>query len=143
MSAELPLSTRTLRVLNPSIMIIMTSGSSWGCFTLLTSSSEKYKSPLVRLCFDGGILWMLFTCLWYDFLRDLNDPPVVGPPVMVFISPSALCGRGWGRSSSLRVLTCWLFCPYLPESPLFIYCCSFPLRMSSSICSFRSLQSSV
>ena len=94
MSAELSLSTRTLRVLNPSIMIIMTSGSSWGCFTLLTSSSEKYKSPLVRLCFDGGILWMLFTCLWYDFLRDLNDPPVVGPPAMVFLSPSALCGRG-------------------------------------------------
>ena len=143
MSAELPLSTRTLRVLNPSIMIIMTSGSSWGCFTHLASSSEKCKSSLVRLCFDGGILWTLFTCLWYDFLRDLNDPPVVGPSAMVFISPSALCGRGWGRSSSLRVLTGWLFCLYLPKSPLFTYCCSFPLRMSSSICYFRSLQSSV
>ena len=138
MSAELSLSTRTLRVLTPSIMIIMTSGSSWLCFTLLASSSERYKSSLVRLCFDGGILWTLFTCLWYDFLRDLNDPPV-----MVFISPSALCGRGWGQSSSLRALTCWLLCPYLPKSPLFTYCCSFPLQMSSSICSFRSLHSSV
>ena len=92
MSAELPLSTRTLRVLNPLIMIIMASGSSWGCFTLLASSSEKYRSPLVRFCFDGGILWTLFTYLWYDFLGDLNDPPEVGPPAMVFISPSALCG---------------------------------------------------
>ena len=100
MSAELPLSTRTLLVLNPSIMIMMTRGSSWGCFTPLASSSKKHMSWLVRLCFMGGRPCTLFTCLWYDFLRERNEPPVVGPPVIVFISPSAVCGRGYEWSSS-------------------------------------------
>ena len=56
MSAELPLSTGTLLVLKPSIMIMMTRGSSWGYFTSLASSSEKYMSWFVRLCFKGGKL---------------------------------------------------------------------------------------
>ena len=102
MSAELPLSTRTLQVLNPSIRIMMTRGSSWGCFTPLASSSEKHMSWLVRLCFSGGRPCTLFTCLWYDFLRERNEPPVVGPLVIVFISLSAVCGRGCVWSSSLR-----------------------------------------
>ena len=56
MLAELPLSTRTLLVLNPSIMTIMIKGSSWGFFTPLASSSKKYMSWFVRLCFKGGRL---------------------------------------------------------------------------------------
>jgi len=54
---------------------------------------------------------MLFTYLWYDFLRDLNDPPVEDPhvddppvddpPVIVFISPIVLYGRRDMWSSSL------------------------------------------
>ena len=143
MSAELPLSTRTLLVLNPSIRIMMTRGSSWGCFTPLASSSEKQMSWLVRLYFGGGRPCTLFTCLWYDFLRERNEPPEVGPPVIVLISPSAVCGRCCVWSSSLRKPPCWPFCLYLAESPFFTYCCNFPFRISSSICSFRSLQSSV
>ena len=143
MSAELPLSIRTLLVLNPSIRIMITRGSLWGYFTPLASSSEKHMSWLIRLCFSGGRPCTLFTCLWYDFLREWNKPPMVGPPVIVFISPSAVCGRGCEWSSSLRKPPCWPFCPYLAESPFFTYCCNFPLRISSSICSFRSLQSSV
>ena len=143
MSAELPLSTRTLLVLNPSIRIMMTRGSSWGCFTPLASSSEKHMSWLVRLCFSGGRPCTLFIYLWYDFLRERNEPPVMGPPVIVFISPSAVCGRGCEWSSSLRKPLCWPFCPYLVESHFFTYCYNFPLRISSSICSFRSLQSFV
>jgi len=143
MSAELPLPTRTLLILTPSIMTIMTSRSSWGCFTPLASSSEKYMSWFVRLCFRGGRLWILFTCLWCDFLRDLNDPPIVGPPMVVFISPSAFCERGGGRSSFLREPPCWSFWLYLLESSLFTYCFSFPFYISSSICFFRSLQSSI
>ena len=143
MSAELPLSTKTLLVLNPSIRIMMTRGSSWGCFTPLASSSKKHMSWLVRLCFSGGKPCTLFTCLWYDFLRERNEPPVVGPPVIVFISPSAIGGRGCECSSSLRKPPCWPFCPYLAESPFFTYCCNFPLQISSFICSFRSLRSSV
>ena len=143
MSAELPLSTRTLLVLNPSIMIMMTRGSSWGCFTPLASSSEKHMSWLVRLCFMGGKPCTLFTCLWYDFLRERNEPPVVSPPVIVFISPSAVCGRGCEWFSSLWKPPGWPFYPYLAESPFFTNYCNFPLRISSSICSFKSLQSSV
>ena len=143
MSAELPLSTRILLVLNPSIITIMTRGSSWGCFTPLASSSEKHMSWFVHLCFVSGRPCTLFTYLWYDFLREWNEPPVVGPPVIVFISPSAVCGRGYEWSSSLRKPACWPFCPYLAESLFFTYCCNFPLHISSSICSFKSLQSSV
>ena len=143
MSAELPLSTRTFLVLNPSIRIMITRGSSWGCLTPLASSSEKHMSWLIRLCFSGGRPCTLFTCLWYDFLRERNEPPMVGPSVIVFISPSAVCGQGCEWSSSLRKPPCWPFCPYLAECPFFTYCCNFPLRISSSIYSFRSLQSSV
>ena len=91
MSIELPLSMRILLVLNPSIISIITRGSLCGCFTPLVSSSENRISLSVRLCFKGGILWMLFTCLWYEVLRDLNDPLVDGPLVIVFISLIALC----------------------------------------------------
>ena len=143
MSAELLLSTRTLLVLNPSIMTMMTRGSLWGYFTPLASSSKKDMSWFVRLCFMSGKPCTLFTCLWYDFLKERNEPPVVGPPVIVFISPSAVCGRGCEWSLSLRNPLCWPFYPYLAESPFFTYCCNFPLRISSSICSFKSLQSSV
>ena len=93
MFVELPLSTRILLVLNPSIISIITKWSSCGYFTPLASSSEKRKSLSICLYFKGGILWMLFTCFCYDFLRDLNDPSVDGPPMIVFISPITLCGR--------------------------------------------------
>ena len=132
MSAELPLSTKTLLVLNPSIMSMMTNRSSWGCFTPLASSSEKYISWPIHLCFRGGRLWTLFTCLWYDFLRELNDPLV-----MVFISPIVLCGRGGMWSSSLREPSWWSLLPSLNllKFPFFRYFCSFPLHMNSFICS--------
>ena len=98
MFAELPLSTRILLVLNPSIFNIMTKGSLWGCFTPMASPSLKDMSWSVRRYLDGGMVWTLFTYLWYAFLRDLNDPPVI-----IFISPITLCG-GWdGRSSSGKI----------------------------------------
>ena len=75
MSAELPLSMRILLVLNPSIFNIMTKGSLWGCFTSMASPSLKVMSRYVRCCLDGGMVWTLFTCLWYAFLSDLKDPP--------------------------------------------------------------------
>ena len=63
MFVELALSTRILLMLNPSIISIMTKGSSCGYFSPLTSSSEENMSLFVRRCFKGGVLWMLFTCL--------------------------------------------------------------------------------
>ena len=87
MSAELPLSTRILLVLNPFIFNIITNRSLWAYFTPLASASLKDMSWSVRLCLNRGTMWTLFTCLWHAFLRDLNDPPVKGPPTIVFISP--------------------------------------------------------
>ena len=145
MFAELPLSMRILLVLNQSIMNIITRGSSCNCFTLLASSSTNRMSWSIFLCFRGGILWMLFTCLCCDFLRDLNEPPVNSPAVIVFISSIALCGRLNVWSSSLGTASrLSLLSPLdLLESPFFMNFYSFPFQMSSSIYSFRSLQYSV
>ena len=145
MSAELPLSTRILLVLNPSLFSIMTKGSLWGCFTPLASASLKDISWFIRLCLNGGIVWTLFTCLWHAFLRDLNDLPVKGPPAIVFISPITSYG-GWnGRSSLLDEDSCPFLLPprNLLYSPFLTYLCSFPFCINSSICSFKSRQSSV
>ena len=101
MSAELPLSTRILLVLNPFIFSIMTKGSLWGYFTPLASLSLKDMSRSVHCYLDGGMVWTLFTCLWYTFLRDLNDPPENGPSVIVFIFSITSCG-GWDKRSSSR-----------------------------------------
>ena len=139
MSAELPLSTRILLVLNPSIFSIMTEGSLWGCFTP-DIASLKDISWSVRLCLNGGIMWTLFTYLWHTFLRDLNDPPVKGPPAIVFISLITSCG-GWNeRSSLLDKDSCRLLLPSLNllYSPFFTYFCGFPFCINSSIYSFRS-----
>ena len=144
MSAELPLSTRILLVLNPSIFSIMTKGSLWGCFTPMASPSLKDMSRYVRRYLDGGMVWTLFTCVWYAFLSDLNDPPENGPPVIVFISPITLCGVWDGRSSSREKDSSWLLSSLnLLCSPFFTYFCNFTFRINSSIYSFRSLQSSV
>ena len=145
MSVELPLSTRILLVLNPSVISIITRGSSCGCFTPLASSSEKRMSLSVRLYFRGGILWMLFTYLCCDFLRDLNDPFVDGSHIIVFISPITLCERWDMWSSSLREALCLSLSLSLDllESPFLTYFRNFPFWMGSSIYFFRSLQSSV
>ena len=145
MSAELPLSTRILLVLNPSLFSIMTKGSLWGCFTPLASASLKEISWFIRLCLNGGIIWTLFTCLWHAFLSNLNDLPVKGPPAIVFISPITSYG-GWnGRSSLLDEDSCSFLLPpwNLLYSPFLTYLYSFPFCINSSICSFKSRQSSV
>ena len=145
MSAELPLPTTILLVLNPSIFNIMTNGSLWGYFTPLASASLKDISWSIHLCLNRGIMWTLFTCLWHTFLRDLNDPLVKGPPAIVFISPITSCGGWCGRLSLLEVDSCWfLLLPLnLLYSPFFTYFCNFPFCISSSIYSFKSRQSSV
>ena len=57
MSTKLPLSMRTHMVLNPSIMSMMTKGSSCGCFIPLVYSFENRKSILIfLLCFKEGAL---------------------------------------------------------------------------------------
>ena len=145
MFVELPLSTWILLGLNPSIMSIMTKRSSWGYFIPPASSFEKNMSMSIRLYFARAIMWTLFTCLWYDFLRDLNDPPVDGPPMIVFMSPITLCDRWDVWSSSLGEALCLSLLSSLDllGCPFFTNLCNFPFCISSSIYSFRSLQSSV
>ena len=140
MFAKLPLSMRIRLVLNPSIISMITKESSCGCFTPLASSSENRMSTFAFLIyFRGGNLWTLFTYLCYDFLRDLKDPPFDGPPMIIFISPNVLYGWPNALVSCFSLLSSlgWL------DSPFFTNFCSFPFRMSSSICSFKSLQSSM
>ena len=95
---------------------IITNESLWGCFTPLASASLKDMSWFVRLCLRGGIVWTLFTCLWHTFLRDLNDPPVMGPPAIVFISPIMSWGAGaddrrsWKRIHADPCCPPWSYC---------------------------------
>jgi len=124
---------------------MITKGSPCGYFTPLVSFSENRMFLFVLLCLRGGILWTLFTCLCYDFLRDLKDPPVYGLLVIIFISLIALCGRLDVLSSSLGTTSCFSLLSLLEllDSPFFTNFCSFPFQMSSSIRFFRSLQTSV
>ena len=112
MSAELPLSTRILLVLNPSIFNIITNGSLWGCFTPLTSASLKDMSWSVCLCLNRGTIWTLFTCLWHAFLRDLNDPPMKGPPRNRLYLPDYILRRlAWTIVTPGREFTLILVAP--------------------------------
>lgn len=145
-STELPLSMRIYLVFNLSIISIMTKVLICVCFTPLASFFKNQMSTsILLLCFRGGNLWTLFTCLCYDFLRDLKDPPVDGPPMIIFISPITLYGKLNILASSLGIV--WCLSPSSPlgrlDSPFFTNFWRFPFWMSSSICFFRSLQSSV
>ena len=146
MLAELPLSSRILLVLKPSIISMMTKGSSCGCFTPLASSSKKTMSVASLLrCFVGGVIWTLLTYLCCSFLRDLKEPLVIGSPLIILILPIAFFGHSHGLSSSLSfssdlVRSSCFGCPYVFFLMNF---CSFSFWISSSICFLRSLHSSV
>ena len=99
-SAELPLSTKTLQVLYPSMISMIMRGSSCGCLIPFASHSEKtMSSSPVRWCLAIRCLtWTLLTCLWIAFLKDLYDPPMTSPPVIVLISPTTCLGLSWSSS---------------------------------------------
>ena len=101
-SIELLLSTKTLQVLYPSIVSVMTSGSSCGCLILLHLIRRRQfcHSQCDDVLLLGVLTWALFTCLWTSFLKDLYNPPTSGPPVIILISPM-ICLE-LSRSSSLR-----------------------------------------
>ena len=146
MSAKLPLLVRICLVLNLFIISMMTRGSSCGCFMPLASSSKNMISIFVHLLyFKGCIPWTLFMSLYWDFLRDLKDPPVDGPLAIVFISSITLCRRLYDLSSSIGGFSDFPLRLSLDrlDSPFFTNFCNLPFWINSSIYSFKSLQSSV
>ena len=119
MSTKFQLSIRTRLVLNPSIIRMISSGLSCGCFTPLTSSFEKIMSMIsLLLCFNGGAIWMLLTCLCYNFLRDSKDPPTIGPSLIILISPIVLfvhaCTVELARCSCLYRPGMFVFTNFMP-----------------------------
>ena len=128
-SVELPLFTRNLLMLNPSIVSMMTRGSSYGCFTPLASSFKKTMfTTSLFLCFVCGIIWTQLTDLFCDFLRHLKKPPIIRPPLIILTSNIASFGRSCGLSSSLGLssilvrFSCFgvYMCLFLRNSAIFL-----------------------
>ena len=89
-------------------------------------------------------MWTLLTCLCCDFLRDMKEPTVVEPPLIILISPMAHFGRSYGLSLSLGLSSdpIQFSCFGHPYVSFLMNFCNFPLWINSSICSLRSLHSS-
>ena len=69
---------------------MITNGSSCGCFSPHESFPENVTSGLSDLaCFvQIGSVCILFTCLAYALLSDLDEPPATNPLAIVRISPA-------------------------------------------------------
>ena len=89
-SAELPLSTRTLWIVLLATMVFITSGLSCGCWQPSMSRSEK-----VMVVSSQGSLDTVCTSKAYPdlmlrkwaFLAELDSPPLAKPPEITWISP--------------------------------------------------------
>lgn len=81
---------------------------------------------------------MLFISLPCAFFMDLNIPPVVNPPEIIFISLA-----GGLSSLTFRVLSWSSFRWYLYGSVFLMYFCNFPCQIKVSTWTFKCLHSSV
>ena len=90
MSAELPLSTRTLWIILLATMDFITSGSSWGCWQPSMSKSEKVMVVSSRRSLDTVCTFKvspdLMLCKW-AFLAELDSSPPANPPEITWTSP--------------------------------------------------------
>ena len=90
MSAELPLSTRTLWVILLATMAFITSGSSWGCWQPFMPKSEKVMVLFSRGSLDtvctSKVSPDLMLCKW-AFLAELYSLPPANPLEITWISP--------------------------------------------------------
>ena len=93
MSAKLPLSIRTPRILKFSIFNMITKGSSCGCFTPHESCAEKviFGSSDLACFVQTSFVCILFIYLMHALLSDLDDPSTTNPPAMVRLSPATIC----------------------------------------------------
>ena len=140
MSAELPLSTRTHRVLKSAMARLIIKAFSWGWWTCRASSSVKLiirSSTRVSLG-EQPVSWIFCTIRRQVFLAFLEDPIIMLPPMITFISPSGALAR---------TPTCQFDSQSLGGFSLVLShltnCCNFPCLMKASICCFRSYQSKV
>ena len=90
MSAELPLSTRTLWTVLLATMVFITRGSSWGCWQPSMSKSEKVMVVSSRGSLDTVCTSKVFPDLMlrkWACLAELDSPPPANPPEITWISP--------------------------------------------------------
>ena len=90
MSAELPLSTRTVWIILLTTMTFITSGSPWGCWHPSMSESEKVMVVSSRgnldTSYTSNVSPDLMMRKW-AFLVELDSPPPTNPPEITWISP--------------------------------------------------------
>ena len=90
MSAELPLSTRTLWTVLLATMVFIRSGSSWGCWQPSMTKSEKVMVVSNRGSLDivctSKVSLDLMLCKW-AFLVELDSPSPANPLEITWISP--------------------------------------------------------
>ena len=89
MSAELPLSTRTLWIVLLATMVFITSESSWGCWQPSMSKSEKVmvvssRGSLNIVC-TSKVSPDLMLRKW-AFLAEMDSPPLANPSEITWIS---------------------------------------------------------
>ena len=89
-SAELPLSMRTLWIVLLATMVFITSGSSWGCWQPSMSRSKKVmvvssRGSLDTVC-TSKVSPYLMLRKW-AFLAELDSPPPINPLEITWISP--------------------------------------------------------
>ena len=92
MSAELPLSTRTLWIVLLATTAFITSGSSWRCWQPSMSESEKVMVVSSRGILDtvctSKVSPYLMLRRW-AFLAKLDSLPPANPPEITWISPKS------------------------------------------------------
>ena len=92
-SAELPLSTRTLWIVLLATTTFITSGSSWGCWQPSMSESEKVMVVSSRGSLDtactSNVSPYLMLRRW-AFLAELDSPPPANPLKITWILPKAI-----------------------------------------------------
>ena len=89
-SAELPLSTRTLWVVLLATMVFITSGSSWGCWQPSMLRCEKVmvvssQGSLDIVCTSKASPDLMMRK--WAFLDELDSPPPINPQEITWISP--------------------------------------------------------
>ena len=88
-SAELPLSTRTLWIVLLATVVFITSGSSWGCWQPSMSRSEKVmvvssRGSLDTVCTSKASPDLMLRK--WAFLAEIYSSPPANPPEITWIS---------------------------------------------------------